>query len=113
MVMASESRSLRGPPAPVLPKSLLCTEITAAPLKLVVGAKAMPSSAVLTLTSEPVKVIDAEALAPAVNVKPETPDSVRAPLVANSVISMLAAPASTSETETRLPLAVDRTSGVL
>src|SRR5215510_4759409 len=107
-VMATESLSLRAPPEPVLPWSLVVTVRLAAPLKLPVGANTRPLRAVLMLARLPVTVTVAVPLP--LTVRPEVPASVSTPLVAASVTWTLLLPASTSAIEMALPLAVENVS---
>src|SRR5262247_4124590 len=107
-VMATESLSLRAPPEPVLPWSLVVTVRLAAPLKLLVGANTRPLRAVLMLARLPVTVTVAVPLP--LTVRPEVPASVSTPLVAAKVTWTLELPASTSAIEMALPLAVENVS---
>ena len=73
----------------------------------------MPSRAALMSVMVPVKVMVASAVpSPVTKVRPVVPASVNVPLVAVSVTLTALEPASTSLTEMRLPLAVEKTSAV-
>ena len=112
-VMAIVSSSVRGPPKPVLPWSLVMICRLAAPLKLGVGANDSPSSAALMLAMVPVKVIVASAVpSPVLKARPAVPLSVILPLVPFSVTLTELPPASTSLIEIRLPPPALNTSGV-
>ena len=81
--IATLSVSLRGPPLPVLPRSLVTICSDADPVYAAVGAKLIPLSAALMLAIEPVKVIVAFAVPlPTLKPRPEVPASVTVPLVA-------------------------------
>ena len=112
-VMATVSLSVRVPPVPVLPWSLVTICRLAAPVKLVVGLKLSPDSAVLTSANVPVNVIVASAVpSPTENVSPVKVDSVVAPLVLTSWTCIVPPAASTSVMEIRLPLPVENTLAV-
>ena len=105
-VMPTLSLSLRAPPVPLLPRSLVVIASDAAPLKSAVGANTSPFSAVLIALAVPVKVIVALPLAPPVIVRPTVPASVSVPLVTVSVTCNGLPPASASATLMALPFAV-------
>src|SRR5882724_6416745 len=107
-VMATVSRSLSGPPEPVLPWSLVVTVRLAEPLKLPVGWNTRPLMAVLMLASVPVTVTAPVPLP--LTVRPVVPARVSTPLVTASVTWTLLAPASTSAIEMALPLATEKVS---
>ena len=95
--MATLSVSVKVPPLPVLPRSLVTICRFAAPLKLSVGAKLRPSKAALMLAIVPVKVIvESDVPSPALKVRPVVPFRVTAPLVAVKVTCTELEPASTS-----------------
>ena len=89
-VMATESLSVRAPPEPVLPRSLVATVMLAAPLKLPVGANTRPLRAVLMLARLPVTVTVPVPLP--LTVRPAVPARVSTPLVAVSVTWTLLEP---------------------
>ena len=83
--MATVSLSVRVPPVPVLPWSLVTICRLAAPVKLVVGLKLNPDRAVLTAANDPVNVIVASAVpSPTENESPVRVDRVVAPFVLTS-----------------------------
>src|SRR5829696_3473897 len=83
------------------------------PVKPVAGLNVSPLSAVLMLVSVPEKVTTGSSVpSPVLNVRPVTPDNDTVPDVATSVTLSASLPASTSETEIALKVAVEKTSGV-
>ncbi len=85
-VMFTVSVSLKAPPDPVLPKSLVTIWILAAPLKLAVGVKLMPLSAALMLLIVPViTIVEFAVPLPVVKLSPVVPLKVIAPLAAVKV----------------------------
>ena len=107
------SLSVKVPPVPVLPWSLVTIWRLAVPEKAAVGLKLSPASAVLTAAIVPVNVIVASAVpSPTVKVRPVTVERVVAPLVLTSWACTAAAAASTSLIEIRLPLPVENTLAV-
>ena len=112
-LMVTVSVSVRVPPVPVAPRSLLTICRLAAPVKLVVGLKLSPFRAVLTAEMVPVNVIVASAVpSPTENDSAPgiVPNNVVAPLVLTSWTWTVVA--STSLIEIRLLLPVENTFGV-
>ena len=101
--------AVSGPPAPLLPRSLTLTCTEPAPAKFRFGSKRSPSSAVLMLLSEPVKLIVVfDVPLPTVKLKPITPARDNLPLLAASVTWIGLAPASASLIAIKLPLPVEK-----
>ena len=110
-VIVTVSVSLRVPPLPVLPRSLVTILRLAAPVKLVVGLKLRPARAALMLPMVPVNIIVASAVpSPALKVRPAMPDSVVTPLVLTSWTCTEFVAASRSLIEMRLLFADENTS---
>ena len=109
-VIATVSVSLWGPPAPVLPRSLVVNLILAPPVKLAGGANCSPFRPALTAANVPVKVMVTSAVpSPAVKLSPAVPPRVRIPFVAASVTFTGLLPTSTSLTLIRFPLPLENT----
>ena len=105
---------LTGPPAPVLPRSLVPTVSVVLPEKPNVGSKRRPSSAASILATVPVKVMLASPdPVPIKNANPDAPFKVSTPFAAVSVSCTALAPASMSATETGFPFSAEKTSGLL
>jgi hypothetical protein len=112
-VVVTASVSVRGPPDPVLPRSLVVTTMVAVPSKFGFGVRTRPSSAVPTADTVPRNVVVASATpSPAVKLTPPVPPSVTVPLVAVSVVWTRPVPASRSATTIPLPAAAKNTSTV-
>ena len=90
--------SVRGPPDPVLPRSLSVIPIPAPPLKSAGGVNTMPSRAALMLSMVPVYCMPAVPFPPETSVSPVVPLSVSVPLELDNVSWTMLLPASMSLT---------------
>src|SRR6185436_17078227 len=90
---------------------MICSD--AKPLKPDVGVNVRPLSAALMLVSVPENdTVASSAPSPVPKVRPAVPDNDTVPDVAVSVTVTASLPASTSETEIELNVAVEKTSGL-
>ena len=113
-LMKTVSVSLSGPPAPVLPWSLVLTVSKALPEKLKSGSKRRPSRAALISVRLPVNTMVASpAPVPLKNDRPVVLPTVSSPWVTVSVSRNGLPPASTSDTRIAFPPPTENTVGLL
>ena len=102
--IATLSESVSTPPLPVLPRSEVVNISVSVPLNPIAGLYTKPANAAFTALSTPVKIMSASPTpSPTLKLRSVVVDRLKKPCDTPRVISTSPLPASTSETNSRLP----------